>query len=794
MIGLFNRRKKRNLNALERRKKIRRNYLIFFLVFAILLSLLASYVAIYRNSVDEINIITGTVNGIKHFKEYYREINNFSGKYTGKTFLGYGVIWFFICALLWLNEERHYHDMPDIESGSARWNADGKKFDAEFGDPDPYNTTLLAKGISLSLDDRKTARNSNILTVGGAGTGKSRYHIKPNLLQANANYIVNDPSGELIASTAHCLIKQNYEIKVLNLIEVKKSSHYNPFHYLRDELSIMSMINCLIENTTPPNEHGGDPFWVKAETNILMAVCFYLWQHRPVEDQNFATVMKLLRMAEVQETNENHMSDLDRIFLAPRQAPKKSALDRANDPDDSPSPSFLEWQKKTLFWRDGRIVRNSRMLSLEEMDPEGKDIAVNLYKTFRVSAGRTAKGILTSVMSRLQAFNIDAVCELTSIDNMHLEELSGLVQGHEKQALFLVLPQADDTFAFLVSMLYTQLFETLEYLGATRCNDSRLPRNVKCLMDEFSNCCRVPQFQKHIATIRKYGISCDVVLQSLSQIQAQYDKDWETIVGNCDTKLFLGSTENTTTKYISELLGNQTITTRDRSASDGKTGHASQSYKNSQRPLMYPDEIANMPNSDCLVVIRGVDPFYVKKYDYKAHPRYRETGDANPDFKYEMPVTSTQSHEETREVIAQRIRAMSRNSISPVEDPSKYAEGDWAEIEEFSDRFRVLYSPDAEFDTPEQPDSGETARTDKQPEDVAVKISDGKGGKQVVRPLVESKAPPAPYDPSEASPFETSVAEAQRDGEWASNPPSRPAKKGQKLVVVAKRAYFDDEG
>ena len=518
MIGLFNRRNKRNLNANERRKKIRKRYLIAFAIIFVVLALTASYVAIYRNAVDEKNIISATVDGIKQFPDYYREFGNFAGKYTGHTFFGYFLLWFFICALLWLHEERTYHDMPDIESGSARWNSNLKKFEAEYGDPDIYNTTLLAKGIALSLNDRKTARNSNVLTVGGAGTGKSRYHIKPNLLQANANYVVNDPSGELIKTTANCLISHGYEIKVLNLIEVKKSSHYNPFHYIRDELSIMSMINCLIENTTPPNERGGDPFWVKAETNILLAVCFYLWQHRPVEDQNFATVMELLRMAEIQETNENHMSDLDRIFLAPRQTSKKSGSDRANDPDDTPSPSFLAWQKKTLFWKDGRIVKNSRMLSLEEMDPEGKDIAVRLYKTFRVSAGRTAKGILTSVMSRLQAFNIAAVCELTSNDNMHLEELSGLVKGHEKQALFLVLPQADNTFASIVSMLYTQLFETLEFLGSTRCNDSRLPRDVKCLMDEFSNCCRIPQFEKHIATIRKYGISCDVVLQSLSQI------------------------------------------------------------------------------------------------------------------------------------------------------------------------------------------------------------------------------------------------------------------------------------
>lgn len=495
----------------------------------------------------------------------------------------------FIVMALYVNQQKNHVDMPGKESGSAKWYSDMDKYNKKYTDPkgtkdhNGPNNMILSNDVFLNMDTKKTRFNNNVLVIGGSGSGKSRFFVKPNILQANCNYVVTDPAGEMLASMGTFLENQGYEIRVFNLVEMDKSHCYNPFKYIRKDEDVLTMIDCLIVNTTPPNTKGGDQFWVKSETALLQALCFYLIEKCVPEEQNFGSVMELLRLAEVDENNPDKQSPLDVMF---------SKLKAEN-------PSSM---------------------------------AVKSYDIFKMGAGKTLKSILISCGVRLQVFNLQAVANLTNVDTI---DLASIGTGDGKKALFVITPQASETYNFLVSMLYSQLFETLYFEGNKLIEqDKSFKYEVRFLLDEFVNIGQIPQFTKKLATMRKYGISCSIIIQNLAQIKALYEKDWETIIGNCDSMIFLGGLEYSTLEYISNIMGTQTIRTRNEGRSRGKNSSSSLNYQRTQRKLMNPDEVGNMDNSMCIIKIRSLDPFFTKKYDYPKHPNYHLTGDADISQRY----------------------------------------------------------------------------------------------------------------------------------------------------------------
>ncbi len=442
---------------------------------------------------------------------------------------------------------------------------------------------IFTNKVFMSMDGRKTRRNNNVLVIGGSGTGKSRFLVKPNLLQANCSYVITDPSGELLETMGSCLQKMGYEVRVFNLVQMQHSHCYNPFHYIRDEAGVLTMINSLIKNTTPEGSKSNDPFWEKAETALLQACCFYLISECSKEDQNFSNVMKLLRCASAVEGQENVDSALDILFK-----------------------------------------------DLEAKDPE--HIAIQSYKIFKsAGGGKTAQSILISCQTRLQHFNLTAIKNLTNIDNINLGDI-----GDKPVALFCTTPTADTSFNFLVSLLYTQLFETLYFHAETECKGKRLTHHVRFLLDEFANIGTIPDFAQKLSTMRKYEISCTIIIQALSQLKAMYKDDWEVLVGNCDSLLFLGGSDTTTLEYFSKLLGKETIRSINNSRSYGKQGSHSMSYNKTGRELMTPDELRVMDNKNCVLFIRGLYPFFSTKYTLEKHPNYHLTGDASDNNLFDV--------------------------------------------------------------------------------------------------------------------------------------------------------------
>lgn len=485
--------------------------------------------------------------------------------------------------------------------GSARWNTNWKGYNKKYTDQTnltkkgkkskskdgqeenqkPNMNMILTQNISLSMNSRQTRRNNNVLVVGGSGAGKSRFLVKPNILQANCNYVITDPAGELLESTGKFLENQGYEIKVFNLVEMAKSDRYNPFAYIRDDVGVLMMINCLIKNTNPVGQSGGsDPFWEKSETALLQALVFYLIKYRPPHQQNFTSVMKLLRAAEIDENDSTKKSKLDQLF-------------------------------------DEVAVKDPTSIALKQ------------YLTFKMGAGKTLKSILISTSVRLTVFNMKQIENLTKEDTIDLGHM-----GEGKKALFVIIPAADSTYNFLVSMMYSQLFETLYFVAETKYEGKRLKTPVRFLLDEFANIGQIPEFTKKLATMRKYEISCTIILQNLAQIKTQYKDDWESIVGNCDSFLFLGGQEYSTLEYLSKELGKKTIITHSKGVSHGKSGSSNNNRNNQARDLMSPDEIMRMPENECILLIRGLYPFYDRKFEYTKHRNYNLTGDAKKELIY----------------------------------------------------------------------------------------------------------------------------------------------------------------
>lgn len=464
---------------------------------------------------------------------------------------------------------------PSVENGSAKWNDDLKGFQKKLSDSPKVGTNspnmILTKNIQISMDTRKTERNNNVLIIGGAGTKKSRGVIMPNILQLNCCYVITDPSGELLRAMGGVLEENGYEVRTFNLSDMTTSGHYNPFHYLKDDKDVFTLTTALISNTTPKGTRSNDPFWDKAETALIQACCFYLIQmdrDNHTQTASFSEVMKLLRLAGAPDG-------------------KKSALD-------------------VLF---------------EEYETiHGCDIAVETYAVFKsAGGGKTAQTIVICAQTRLQAFNLNVIQDLTGSDDLKLEEI-----GDKKVALFCVTPTEDKTFNFLVGLLYTQLFSTL-YKKGESAPSGHLDIHTRFLLDEFANIGKIPDFPEKLSTMRKFEISCTIVLQSLSQIKSMYKDEWEVLVANCDHLLYLGTNDETTNKYISNALGKETIRAVNTSQSHGKQGSSSQSYNKVGRELMTPDELKKLNNNDCIYFLRGYDPFYDKKYVLQNHPNYFKT-------------------------------------------------------------------------------------------------------------------------------------------------------------------------
>ena len=463
-----------------------------------------------------------------------------------------------------------------MEYGTARW---GTPADIKpFIDPVFENNVLLTQTERLMMSNRpkdpKNARNKNILVIGGSGSGKTRFFAKPNIMQLHSSYVITDPKGSLICEVGQLLQRAKYRIKVLNTINFSKSMNYNPFAYLRSEKDILKLVNTIIVNTKGEGAQSAEDFWVKSERLFYSALIGYIFYEAPEEEKNFTTMLDMINASEAKEDDSEFQSPVDLMFAR-----------------------------------------------LEEKDPE--HFAVRQYKKFLLSAGKTRASILVSCGARLAPFDIRELRELMEYDEMELDTL-----GDRKTALFLIMSDTDSTFNFVIAILQSQLFNLL----CDKADDvygGRLPVHVRCILDEFANIGQIPQFDKLIATIRSREISASIILQSQSQLKAIYRDNADTIVGNCDTMLFLGGKEKTTLKEISEILGKETIDSFNTSENRGKEISHGLNYQKLGKELMTQDEIATMDGGMCILQVRGIRPFFSKKYDITKHPNYKYLSDAD---------------------------------------------------------------------------------------------------------------------------------------------------------------------
>ncbi len=463
-----------------------------------------------------------------------------------------------------------------VEYGSARWGTE--KDIAPYIDPVFENNVILTQTERLMMSSRpkdpKYARNKNVLVIGGSGSGKTRFYVKPNLMQMseNTSYVVTDPKGTILIEVGKMMVNGGYKIKVLNTINFAKSMHYNPFQYIRNERDILKLVNTIIANTKGEGDKSGEDFWVKAERLYYCALIGYIWYEAPDEEKNFTTLLEFINASEAREDDEEFKNAVDLLF--------------------------------------------------EELEAEEPNhFAVRQYKKYKLAAGKTAKSILISCGARLAPFDIAELRDLMSYDEMELDML-----GDQKTAMFVIISDTDDTFNFVVAIMYTQLFNLL----CDKADDEhggRLPYHVRLLLDEFANIGQIPKFDKLIATIRSREISASIILQSQSQLKSIYKDAAETIIGNCDTTLFLGGKESSTLKEISETLGKETIDLFNTSDTRGQSRSYGLNYQKTGKELMSKDELAVMDGGKCIMQLRGVRPFYSKKFDITAHKRYKELSD-----------------------------------------------------------------------------------------------------------------------------------------------------------------------
>ena len=534
--------------------------------------------------------------------EHFTDFSGYSAKITLIVAFALGIY-----ALMKYTSRKRLH-RKGVEHGSARWaNEKEEKFledkpEKKKGEMPPAkpkspfetdNNIILTQEVKMSLNTRQHMENLNVLVIGGSGSGKSRFYVKPNIMQLNTSYVVTDPKGELLRSCGKLLQKAGYEIRVFNLIDMAHSNNYNPFNYIYDKdgnvnkTYVMKMVSCLMKNTKQEGSSGGDQFWDDSTKALTLAIAFYLLERKDAKDsngnsldRNFSTVMKMMRLAEISEQDENHRSPLDEM-----------------------------------------------MDELREENP--MSMAVSYYADFKKAPAETAKSILISAAVRFAAFNLPEVADLTHTDNIHLDTL-----GDKKTALFVIIPSSDATFNFLAAMMYTQLFDTL-YDTANFKYGGRLPVHVRCLLDEFANIGTIPDFDKLLATMRSMEISANIIIQNLAQLKKMYDKSWEIVTGNCDSLLFLGGQEASTLEAISKSLGKETIdvVSQNRTRSH-KSPSTSENNSIMGRELMTTDELKVMKANECVLIVRALYPFFCHKFDIEKHPNYPYLEDSNKKYAY----------------------------------------------------------------------------------------------------------------------------------------------------------------
>lgn len=490
--------------------------------------------------------------------------------HTPKFMLVSLIIYAFGIALYYSGRENR---RPGEEYGSAKW-GDPKALCQKYMDHQHKEANIiLTQRVRLGMDGYKTQRNMNILVIGGSGSGKTRYFCKPGLYSANCSYLVTDPKGELLKAAGGLLLSLGYEVRVFNLIDPEQSDCYNPFVYVREEKDVLSLIDNLIKNTTPRNASSNDPFWEKAEVALDSALMLYLIHEAPQDEQNFETMIYMMNFADVREEDEQYRSPLDMLFRA-----------------------------------------------LEEEQPA--HVAVKQYKVFKQAAGKTAKSILVTAAVRLAAFNIPQYAAMTSMDEMDFGSL-----GERKRAIFCVIPVNDSSMNYLVGMLYTQCFQEL-YRRADQKYNGRLPVPVRVLQDEWANVAQPESYPKILATCRSYNIGLNIIVQNVQQIKALYEKEHESIIGNCDTLLFLGGgNEPASLEFIVKLLGRETLATRTRGLTKGRNGSSTTNYQQTGRDLMTVDEVRKLDTNKAILFIRGEDPVIDRKYNLKRHPNIKLTSD-----------------------------------------------------------------------------------------------------------------------------------------------------------------------
>lgn len=512
------------------------------------------------------------------------------------------------------------------------------------------NNILLTQEVRMSLNTRQHRENLNVLVIGGSGSGKSRFYVKPNIMQLNTSYVVTDPKGELLRSCGRLLKKAGYEIRVFNLIDMSHSNNYNPFNYIYDKdgninkTYVMKMVNCLMKNTKQEGASGGDQFWDDSTKALTLAIAFYLLEKKTDEngnslDRNFSTVMKMMRLAEISEQDENHRSPLDDM-----------------------------------------------MDELRTENPHS--MAVSFYADFKKAPAETAKSILISAAVRFAAFNLPEVADLTHTDNIHLDTL-----GDRKTALFIIIPSSDATFNFLAAMMYTQLFDTL-YDTANFKYGGRLPVHVRCLLDEFANVGTIPDFDKLLATMRSMEISANIIIQNLAQLKKMYDKSWEILTGNCDSLLFLGGQEASTLEAISKSLGKETIdvVSQNRTRSH-KSPSTSENNSILGRELMTTDELKVMKPNECVLIVRALYPFFCHKFDIEKHQNYKYLEDSNKNYAYLIDDLHTEKAPDITEIYSETVEP--KLVAQPADDEKDISDIDVPDEED------NMTNLDEEFDTKE---------------------------------------------------------------------------------------------
>ena len=481
----------------------------------------------------------------------------------------------FICAYamgigIYLSTARNYRRRE--EHGSAHWGNAGQVNKKYENKTEPEKNKILTQKTKIGLDGRKHRRNLNVLVCGGSGAGKTRFYAKPNIMQANTSFVILDPKGENVRDTGNLLKSKGYDIKVLDLINMDKSYCYNPFVYLHSDNDIQKLVTNIFKNTTPKGSQSQDPFWDQAAMMLLLALVFYLHYEAPPEEQNFPMVMEMIRSGEVKEDDDGFMSPLDRLF--------SRLADRTPD-----------------------------------------HIALKYYRNYRSGSGKTLKSIQITLVARLEKFNLDSLAAITQSDEMELDRL-----GEKKTAIYAVIPDNDSSYNFIVGMLYTQLFQQL-YYSADVMHGGRLPVHVHFVMDEFANVALPDEFDKLLSTMRSREISVSIIIQNLAQLKKLFEKEWESIVGNCDEFLYLGGNEQSTHEYVSKLLGKETIDMNTYGQSKGRNGNYSTNWQITGRELMTPDEVRMMDNKYALLFIRGERPIMDLKYDILKHPNIKLSAD-----------------------------------------------------------------------------------------------------------------------------------------------------------------------